>query len=154
MSPERALRPENFQLLEELENLKGDPHASLVAMQVALKVDIGVQLGFATGIVARQPEDIRTVPLTPTQYEAIKSLEDIVKVFCKHAVLDPEEFGFWFKAPTSVFRNHSPIELLFAEVTENGFDKNTVRFIVTEAARIFFVRSDEALQDMRALYAS
>lgn len=152
MSPEGRLPVNSKQfLLHELDSAKGDPHGSLIAMQKALGLDIGLEMGFPPGMVDEQQEEFRAEKLSSSQYEAIKSLEEVTRVFCNFGILEPGQLGMWFDEPNPSLEGR-PLRVLFTNLTADGFDPEDVKNVVNEAMSFLrpFEGAREAIQALTA----
>jgi hypothetical protein len=137
---------DNRWLLEQLETSAADPYASLTAMTTALDIDLGLRLvGMPDSEILGDPEMLRSVRLTRYSFEAIKSFEEVLKLLCRHSIMNPAEIGEWLD-DNSMQELHfkRPIELLFHNFTsEYGLDKTAVWIFASSARDHMRLDDDE-----------
>ena len=127
----------NVWLYNELEALSNHPHESLITMQAALSIKLAERLGFDDGLIDDDPDTFRAMELTPKQYEGIKSFEEIARVFSGHSTLTIDQFSVWLTGPESRLGYHAPISILFARLSDEGFNKVDMRSFMKSAERFF-----------------
>lgn len=130
------IRKENQALLDQLEQLDNDPHGMLIALQEAMHIDIASQRGldFHGWKFVKDPESFRLEQLSPSQYEAIKSFEEVAKVFMQYSVLSPTQLGLWFMSPRDEFYNRGPIDHLFLTMEDGRFNRDSIGEVIHAAA--------------------
>lgn len=131
------LHGDTDRLLADLNAFEANPHMSLLAMQAELDVDLGLRLGFEPELVTNSPAAVLEKQLSAEQYEAIKSFEEFVRIFCTHSIYSPRELGSWLNEPRRNFRYRTPMDVLFQDFTADGFDRQKTAKVLKEGDVIF-----------------
>jgi hypothetical protein len=131
------LHGDTNRLLADLNAFESNPHLSLLTMQAELDVDLGLWLGFEPDLATTSPAAVLEKQLSAEQYEAIKSFEEVVKIFCAHSAYSPRELGGWLNGPRRNFRYKTPMDILFQGFTDEGFDREQVAEVLREGDVIF-----------------
>ncbi len=156
MSAEKLPLPPlpQHQFARRLEGLQADPHGSVIEMEKSLHIEIGGWLGFRRGMVREEPEAFQQERLSVTQYEAIKSFEEMVHLFSAHGTAVPRRIGRWLERDNPAFHGSYPMKILFGEFASNGLDKDDIRRVVYAAHPIFLqIDPGEALQEYISIVA-
>jgi|GEM_PF-7022996 len=139
------LHGESAQLLTMLDAFEANPHMSLLTLEDELDVDLGLRLGFEPGLSVSNPQAVMNVQLSAEQYEAIKSFEELVRIFCNHSIYSPRELGLWLNEPRRSFRYKRPMDVLFEDFTASGFNRRKVAAVLCEGDVMFGIHPyDEA----------
>lgn len=145
-------RPEHIRIdgnlfLEKIEEVRNNPHETLIVMQEALGIDVGRQIDFAPGMVRDDPATVRASRLSPLQYEKITSFRELVSIYIDHGTFTPPDLGGWFDAmQVSIMDERKPIDVLFSGFSEKGFDRESLWEVSEHAMAFLWASGREAIE--------
>ena len=103
------------------------------------------------GINVAQEVRINIDSPTFEEHQAIKHLSKFTTLLMRYGILSPAMVGMWFAEPRIKLNGKNILELLFTDITQDGFDPNNIRIALTEAQA--FVRPVEGVHEaVRILY--